>query len=218
MTATEIDAILSSRLQAHGGVLPANRLHNTPCIIKEGGIPPKLRRDRVPLEAGKLWMMDNSVHVDGYWADLGRYAWFGQLPDSLSQAYQQIIDHQDQIAAAIRPWLSMAESMDAIPQGLGFEVHRVGREPSMLPFCGNLMPSVVQHTEESIRQGLVFEPGQILCIEIWAGLAGGIEDMYRVEHEGVMRISTLHRQIYESHCLCQESIALCTSDRDTRAP
>jgi hypothetical protein len=49
--------------------------------------------------------------------------------------------------------------------------------------------------EESIRQGLVFEPGQIICIELWAGLAGGIEDMYRVEEDGVVRVSTLPRGI-----------------------
>src|SRR5690606_9172158 len=106
----------------------------------EGGIGPKLRRDRVPLETGKLWMMDNSVQVGGYWADLGRYAWFGLLPDALRQGYQEIVDRQEQIAAAIRPWRTMGEIMEEIPPGLGFEVHRIGREPSMLPFCGNLMP------------------------------------------------------------------------------
>lgn len=195
MTAEEIDAIQASVLENYGGVLPRDRLHNTPCVIEEGGIPPKLRRDRVPLAAGKLWMMDNSIHVDGWWADLGRYAWFGSPPPDLLHAHQKILERQDEIAAAIRPGLSMDKIMASVPAGLGFEVHRIGREPGMRPYCGNLLPGVVREMEASIHQGLVFEPGQIICIELWAGLAGGIEDMYRVEEDGVVRVSALTRTI-----------------------
>jgi hypothetical protein len=89
----------------------------------------------------------------------------------------------------------MDKLLQAVPPGPGFEIHRIATEPSMGPFCGNLMPSVVKETEESVRQGLVFEPGQVICIEIWAGLAGGIEDMYKVETNGVIRLSTLSRTI-----------------------
>jgi Xaa-Pro aminopeptidase len=196
MTADEIDTIIASRVGAHGGYFPTDRFRNTPCVIEAGGLPPKLRRDRVALEEGKLWMMDNSIHVNGYWADLGRYGWFGTPPGKLVEEYQSVIARQDQIAAAIQPWMSMREIMRAIPDGRAFEVHRIGREASMRPFCGNLLPGVIKHMEESDRLGLVFEPGQCICVELWAGLSGGIEDMYLVKKEGLERISTLPRQIF----------------------
>lgn len=195
MTAAQIDTVVDITLAKHGALRPRDRFLNTPCVIDASGAGPKLRKDRVPLEAGKLWMMDNSIVLNGFWADLGRYGWFGRPPRSLLDAYQRIIDRQDEIAACMRPGVPMDELLRSVPPGLGFEIHRIATEPSMRPFCGNLMPSVIRETEESVRAGLVFEPGQVICVELWAGLSGGIEDMYRVDGKGVTRISTLPRVI-----------------------
>ena len=142
MTATEIDAILSERLEDYGAELPVGKTGNTPFVVDEGGVPPKLRKNRIPLEKDKLWAMDNSICLDGYWADLGRYGWFGAPPEKLVKAYQRVVDRQDEVAAAIRPGVSMDEIFLSIPDGLDFEVHRIGKEPNMLPNCGKLIPDV----------------------------------------------------------------------------
>jgi len=195
MTADQIDEILARSLRAHGGELPADKTRSTPYVVDPQGAPPKLRVNRAPLVEGKLWGMDNSIVVDGHWADLGRYGWFGPLPAGMARAYQQLVDRQDQIAAAIRPGVPMGELFRAVPDGLPFEVHRIGREPQLLPFMGNLLAGVTENMRQSDRQGLVFEPGQVICIELWVGLQGGIEDMYRVDEDGVSRISRLPREI-----------------------
>jgi len=195
MTADEIDAILSERLRTHGTDLPPDRVETTPFVVEEGGIGPKLRRNRAPLEEGKLWGMDNSICVDGRWADLGRYGWFGRVPSDLAEAHGRLPARQDEIAAAIRPGVGMGEIYRSLGPGPAFEMHRIDTEPSMLPFCGDLMAQVREQMARSVAQGLVLEVGQSICIELWDGLAGGIEDMYRVEAHGAVRISTLPRQI-----------------------
>jgi len=195
MTADEIDAILSRRLADHGTALPPNMVATTPFVVEEGGVGPKLRRNRAPLEEGKLWGMDNSICVDGRWADLGRYGWFGAVSAELTEAHGRLLARQDQIAAAVRPRVGMEQIYQSIGPGLAFEMHRIGASPSMLPFCGDLIPVVREQMAQSVEQGLVLEVGQTVCIEQWHGLSGGIEDMYRVEAHGAVRISTLPREI-----------------------
>lgn len=191
MTADQIDAIIEQRLASHGARLPDKRATNTPFVVDQAGVEPKLRMDRVPLERDKLWAMDTSVTLDGYWADLGRYAWFGSLPKETADAHQALLDRQDAIARAIRPGVGMDVIFKSIPDGPGFEVHRIGHEAHQLPFCGNVVPSVTKQMDQSVRDGLMFEEDQVICIELWAGLAGGIEDMYQVASDGVVRLSSL---------------------------
>jgi Xaa-Pro aminopeptidase len=193
MTAQQIDAILEERLAGHGGSFVAGK--STPFVVDARGVPPKLRLNRVPLEEGKLWAMDNSVCVDGWWADLGRYGYFGPVPDELAVAHGKVLKRQDEIARAIVPGVGMDEIYRSIGPGLGFEVHRIGSAEHLLPFCGDLIAKVRLEMEQSVREGRVFEAGMVICIELWAGLMGGIEDMYRVESGGAVRMSRLAREI-----------------------
>jgi Xaa-Pro aminopeptidase len=94
----------------------------------------------------------------------------------------------------------MRQIYESIPPGLGFEVHRIAEEPNMLPFVGDLMPSVTEEMDLSDEQGLTFEPGQVICVELWHGHMGGIEDMYVMTETGLERISRLPREIRVIDC------------------
>jgi len=193
MTADEVDAILRKRLAAHGAELPAQR--SSPFVVHESGVPPKLRLNRVPLRGGALWAMDTTICRQGRCADIGRYGWFGALPAAVGEAHQRVLDRQDAIAAEVRPRRPMRDIFDALPPELPFEIHRIGARGNMLPMAGNATTGVTEAMARSDERGLVFEPGHVICIEIWAGMDGGIEDMYAVEPDGVRRISSLSREI-----------------------
>jgi len=193
MTAEEVDAILRARLAAHQAeLLPSS---SSPYVVAEGGAPPKMRLNRVPLRAGALWGMDTTIRRLGYCADLGRYGYFGPVPAALQEAHRQVLARQELIEQAIRPGRSVRMIFEAVPHDLPFEIHRIGTEGNMLPMCGNATKAVLQAMAESERAGLTFQVGQVICIEIWAGLKGGIEDMYILEAEGVRRLSLLPREI-----------------------
>jgi Xaa-Pro aminopeptidase len=194
MTAEEVDAVLRERLTARGTEFPASG--SSPFVVAEGGAPPKLRLNRVPLRRGALWAMDNTIRLSGYCADLGRYGWFGRVPPELARAHRRVLDRQDAIAAAIRPGRAMSEIFGTLPHDLPFEYHRIAADGNMFPTGGNATAGVLKAMEQSDREGLVFQPGMVICVEIWAGLIGGIEDMYLVEPPGVRRMSTLPREIH----------------------
>lgn len=193
MSAEEIDRLLARALAARGAELLPSGI--SPYVVAPEGAPPKLRLNRVALRRGALWAMDNNIRRDGVYADLGRYGWFGPLPEALAAKHRRVLRRQDDLAAAVRPGLRMADLFAACPHDMPFEIHRIGARQTMLPVCGNATPKLADGLAESDRQGLTFQPGDVICIEIWAGLDGGIEDMYRVEERGVVRISTLPREI-----------------------
>jgi len=195
MTADEVDAVLAGTLKKRGAELPPGKCRSTPFVVEPGGAPPKLRVNRKPLERGKLFGMDNSVPLGGFWADLGRYGWFGRLPSELKSAHGRVLDRQDSIARQVRPGRPMQEIFDSVEHDIPFEVHLIAAEPNMRPFCGNATRGVVEEMAASTREGLAFEPGQVICIELWAGMAGGIEDMYLVEDGAAARLTRLPREI-----------------------
>jgi Xaa-Pro aminopeptidase len=196
VTADQIDAILRESLASFGVELLSERTKITPFIVDAAGEGPKLRLNRRPLEVGRLWGMDNCIARDGFWADLGRYGWFGPLPAKVAENYRQIIRRQRQVAEAIRPGVRLGEIFEAIGPGLPFEVHRIAEEPNMLPFMGDMMPNVRDGMEHCDREGIRFESGQVICVELWAGLLGGIEDTYSVTDRGTERLSTLPQELF----------------------
>lgn len=193
MEADEIDAILSEELKTGGTELLPSK--SSPFVVAEDGVPPKLRLNRIPLKRGRLWGLDNNVRREGYYADLGRYGYIGDLPETLASEHTHVLERQNHIAAAIQPGRTMEEIFLSCPDDMPFEIHRIGQEQTMPPVCGNATPNVLEGMERSQSEGLVFEPGQVICVEIWAGLRGGIEDMYIVESNGIERISSLPREI-----------------------
>jgi len=194
MSAEEVDAIITATLAPRGAeLLPQG---NTPFVVGPDGAPPKLRLDRRPLRRGALWGMDNTVRLDGFHADLGRYGWFGDLPEPLAAAHRRVLERQDALAAEVRPGRRVDDIFSACPQDMPFEIHRIGREPALPPLCGNATAGLRDAMARAVRDGVVFEPGQVVCVEIWAGLSGGIEDMYLVTDDGLVRLTSLPREIH----------------------
>ena len=192
-TAEEIDATLTRHLQPRG--IEIRKGASTPYVVAPEGRPPKLRVNRVPLQRGKLWGMDSNVFGGGAWADLGRYGFIGQPDDLLLRLYQEVIDRADWIASQVRPGRPMEEIAAAIPPDLPYEIHRIGADQTMMPVCGNATAKLADGMARSRLEGLTYQVGQVVCIEIWAGLRGGIEDMYVVDSRGLVRMSSLPRTI-----------------------
>ncbi len=194
MPIEEIDTILMKTAQAFDAEVL--RMDCNPFVVSPDEAPPKLGLTRAPLKRNAFWGMDHQVRRKGYFADLGRYGYIGDLPDSLAEKHSRVLARQELVAAAVLPGRSMKEIFRSCPHEMPFEVHRIGRQPNMLPMCGNATRGVLEAMERSEREGLVFEVGQVVCVEVWAGLSGGIEDMYLVEPAGLVRISTLPRGIH----------------------
>ncbi len=194
-TAQEIDAIEREALAKFGVELLPERTRLSPFNVDPAGEGPKLRLNRRPLEVQRLWGIDFLIERDGFWADLGRYGWFGKVPANVASNFQKVVDRQRQVASAIRPGVPLLKLFEEAGEGLPFEVHRIAEEPSMLPFMGSLMPNVREGMEHCDREGITFEPGQVICIELWAGLMGGIEDTYLVTDSGLERLSTLPQEL-----------------------
>ncbi len=187
MTAEDIDTILRENLAPCGVEVLDNP--TTPFVVEEGGNEPKLRIDRAPLQKNKFWAMDNTVRGNGYCADLGRFGFIGTLAAELARDYRSVVKREQALAALVRPRVSMKEIFDACPHDMPFGIHRIATEGNMVPMCGNANEVVSARMEESVQQGAVFEVGHVVCVEVWAGLKGGIEDMYHVGPEGLARMT-----------------------------
>ena len=108
-----------------------------------------------------------------------------------------MLERQDFLAAQVMPGRPMDKIFDACPKDMPFEIHLIATDHNMKPFCGNAVPNVLNAMAASVKQGLTYQPGQVVCVEIWAGMMGGIEDMYHVTENGLERITTLPREIRE---------------------
>lgn len=194
MKADDIDAIIQKAVEAAGGIFSPSEI--TPFVVTEDGCGPKSRINRMPLAANQLWGMDYTINIKGFKADIGRYGYFGKPPENLLDSHQSILNRQDEIAAAIRPGIPLKEIYDAIsPDGELFEVHAIGTEEDEEPVLGNLMLVVTETMEKCISKDRRFRAGQVICIELWCGLSGGIEDMYIVEENGLRKMTMLPRKI-----------------------
>jgi hypothetical protein len=108
-----------------------------------------------------------------------------------------VLERQDLLAAAIRPHRTVGQIYGSVPHDMPFEIHRIGVEPTLDPVMGNAVPPLAQAMSDPARRAQSYGVGQVICVEIWAGMCGGIEDMYVVEPHGVRRLSTLPRDIRE---------------------
>lgn len=156
-------------------------------IVGEGGAGPKLRIKR-PLQPGDLWGMDFQFAVDGYYSDIGRYAVFGEPGADLLHRHAQVLEMQEMVAASIRPGRPLGEAAAKCPPGWTIEAHRVGEEIHMTPMFTTAKP------EMSTLDAIV-PVGIVMCVEIWRGFDGGIEDEYLVTENGLHRLTTLPREI-----------------------
>ena len=193
MTAEEIDATLLAVLEPRGIGLPKSSI--TPYVVGPEGHPPKQRINRAPLQRGALWGMDCNANGGGAWADIGRYGFIGPPDATVLRDYQEVLDLADFMAAQVRPGRPIEDMFAAIPGDLPYEIHRIGEQQTMMPVFGTAVPRLAEKLARCKAEGLTFQVGQVVCVEIWAGLRGGIEDMYVVDAHGLVRMSTLPRGI-----------------------
>lgn len=157
-------------------------------VVGEGGVGPKLRLNQ-PLEEGDLWGMDFQFACDGFYSDIGRYAVLGEPSPERLARHGRILELEDAIAEAIRPGRTIAEALesglphpDLQPHAGG---HRVGLEM-------HEHPEFPAQEEERDHRAIL---GTVMCVEIWAGLDGGIEDEFLVTENGLQRLTTLPRKL-----------------------
>lgn len=79
-----------------------------------------------------------------------------------------------------------------IPNHPGVDAHRIRLTACQLLFCGNVVPSNIKPFECGVRNGLAN------CIELWTGQRRRIKGIYRIESNGVSRMSSLPRRDQES--------------------
>jgi aminoglycoside 3-N-acetyltransferase len=170
VTADELDKVFAAIFTEQGGA------------FSEPGRSPLVSRE--PLKKRGLLALDGAIQLDGHHAALGRSAFLGRVSRSLAKARQQLVERQEQVAAAIKLGVPIGELFGPLDGGLPFEVFRIGRRAQMYPMWGL--------DETGTR---TFEAGQIVCIGLRSEAAGALRDMYRVDPSGATRLSAMSRQI-----------------------
>jgi Xaa-Pro aminopeptidase len=145
---------------------------------------------------GRLATLDLGGIYNGYCSDNRRYAYCGEIPASLQQRYEAMVDIVDRVGAALVPGRSYAEiyrlALDLYAQ------HGISR----LARFNHVGHNIGLETEEewltdtphaAIREGMVIN------IELYAlaetGEQIGDEETYIIEADGPTRISVLPREI-----------------------
>ena len=195
MALEKVCSIFSNEVRGHG----AKKCEmGGPFVVDEGGVGPKKRIDNIEkkLERNKLWGVDFTVQYQGYYADLARYGFIGTPPHELLGKYREVIKTQDIIASLIKPGVLVEEVCEAGKRLFhGYEIHGIGREVHEDPSFGTF--DFLREDTKRVKENKVrFKLNSIICIELWAGFSGGIEDEYIITEEGAQRISTLPREIF----------------------
>ncbi len=183
MTIDEMNATFTSEVRRRG---VTSEVTGTAFVVGDEGVGPKLRTTR-PLARGDLWGMDFQFAVDGFHSDIGRYAVFGAVASELTERHGAVLALQTEVAEAIMPGETLAHAFDLCPKSIAIEVHRIGREVHEPP-----MFSTVQDDNDL---GVTVPLGAVLCVEIWAGLDGGVEDEFLVTEDGLRRLTSLPREL-----------------------
>jgi Xaa-Pro aminopeptidase len=165
------------------------RVSGAAFVVGEGGAGPKLRTKQ-PLRPGDLFGMDFQFASDGFYSDIGRYAVFGPPSADLTARHSHLLEMQQRIADAVRPGEPIRRAFEQCPPGWTIEAHRVGTDIHMDPMFSTV--------KTDNKLDVVVEVGMVMCVEIWKGFDGGIEDQYLVTERGLDRLTTLPRQLIDA--------------------
>jgi len=161
-----------------------------------GDSNPEVEADE-PLVVGSLVTLDLGGVYEGYCSDNRRYAYVGEIPDSVEHTYRAMVNIVDGVGAALKPGVSYAELYEL--------ALRLYDEYDMTPMdrFTHVGHNIGLETEEEwltndpTRQ---IEAGMVINIELYTfGPTGhqiGNEETYIVTAAGPERISVLPREIY----------------------
>ena len=148
------------------------------------------------LDEGRLVTLDLGGIYDGYCSDNRRYAYSGQIPRSLLDRYNAMIEIVDAVGAALVPGTTYAELF-----GLGLDLYEQHDIAALARFT-HVGHNIGLETEEQWLDDdphSKVEAGMVINIELYSiaetGEQIGNEETYIVGPAGPERISVLPREI-----------------------
>ena len=149
----------------------------------------------VPIERGRVLLLDFGCMVDGYRSDMTRTVFIGEPSDHDRRIYDLVLQAQQRALDGIRPGMTGREA-DALARdylaenGHGDDFgHSLGHGIGLLT---HELPRLSTRSESVLREGMVFsvEPGIYL-----PGVTGvRIEDIVVLEADGVRRLTQSPRE------------------------
>ncbi|MDX2481323.1 MAG: Xaa-Pro peptidase family protein [Desulfuromusa sp.] len=150
------------------------------------------------IKAGEPIIIDFIVAYDGYLVDQTRTLSVGPLPDSLQQAYADMLKVQDKLNTLARPgivWGDIYQQCCGLAVDLGYKDNFMGAAGAQVSFIGHGIgievdeyPFIAKGFDEQILEKnmtFAFEPKAV-----FPGVgAVGIENTWRVTVDGIERIT-----------------------------
>lgn len=150
-----------------------------------------------PLDDGRLATLDLGAIVDGYCSDNRRYAYVGEIPTSLLERYERMVEIVDGVGAALVPGRTYAEVCQrAADLYAEREIEQLGRKTHVGHHIG------LETEEEWIDDddGKTILPGMVINIELYSiaetGEQIGDEETYVIGPDDPERITVLPREIH----------------------
>jgi Xaa-Pro dipeptidase len=149
------------------------------------------------LETGRLVTLDLGGIYRGYCSDNRRYAYPGNVPASLLERYEQMVEIVDGVGAALMPGASYASLMQ-----LARDLYD-RRKLSPLGRFNHVGHNIGLETEERWLDESpdIVRAGMVINIELYSlaetGEQIGDEETYLITESGPQRLSTLPRKIRE---------------------
>jgi Xaa-Pro aminopeptidase len=150
-----------------------------------------------PLDPGRLATLDLGAILDGYCSDNRRYAFAGELPASLSERYDLMVEIVDGVGAALVPGASYAEVYARAGELCAERgIQLLGRKTHVGHNIG------LETEEEWIDDdpSKTIRPNMVVNVELYStaetGQQIGDEETFVVGADGPERITVLPREIH----------------------
>ncbi|MFK5927803.1 MAG: Xaa-Pro peptidase family protein [Desulfuromusa sp.] len=159
-----------------------------------------------PIAAGEPIIIDFIVAFDGYLVDQTRTLSIGPLPDSLQQAYADMLKIQEKLGDIARPgvtWGEIYQQCYGLAEKLGYKDNFMGVVGAQVSFIGHGIgievdeyPFIAKGFDEQILEEnmtFAFEPKAV-----FSGLgAVGVENTWRVTADGLKKITSADESLYQ---------------------
>jgi Xaa-Pro aminopeptidase len=150
-----------------------------------------------PLDPGRLATLDLGAIVDGYCSDNRRYAYAGDIPASLVERYDRMVEIVDGVGAALVPGTSYAEVFARAGELCAErDIQLLGRKTHVGHHIG------LETEEEWIDDDPTksIRPNMVINIELYStaetGEQIGDEETYVIGEDGPERVTVLPREIH----------------------